>query len=55
MEAEGGESVYQDSMDDVVKEFGENGFVQVDDGRKIVFIPGCSTLLSMVKSEGGHI
>ena len=29
------------------------GFVQVDDGRKIVFVPGCSIPLTIVKSDGG--
>ncbi|XP_036169399.1 arginine--tRNA ligase, cytoplasmic isoform X3 [Myotis myotis] len=30
------------------------GFVQVDDGRKIVFVPGCSIPLTIVKSDGGY-
>lgn len=30
------------------------GFVQVDDGRKIVFVPGCSVPLTIVKSDGGY-
>lgn len=29
------------------------GFLQMDDGRKIVFIPGCSVPLTIVKSDGG--
>lgn len=29
------------------------GVVQVDDGRKIVFVPGCSVPLTIVKSDGG--
>uniref|UniRef100_A0ACB8EJM1 Uncharacterized protein n=1 Tax=Sphaerodactylus townsendi TaxID=933632 RepID=A0ACB8EJM1_9SAUR len=50
---ERGESYYQDMMADIVKEFEEQGFVQVDDGRKIVFVPGCSIPLTVVKSDGG--
>uniref|UniRef100_A0A8D0QCX4 Arginine--tRNA ligase, cytoplasmic n=1 Tax=Sus scrofa TaxID=9823 RepID=A0A8D0QCX4_PIG len=30
------------------------GFVQVDDGRKIVFVPGCPVPLTIVKSDGGY-
>lgn len=30
------------------------GFVQMDDGRKIVFVPGCSIPLTIVKSDGGY-
>ncbi|XP_007520916.1 arginine--tRNA ligase, cytoplasmic [Erinaceus europaeus] len=51
---ERGESFYQDRMDDIVKEFEERGFVQVDDGRKIVFVPGCAVPLTIVKSDGGY-
>ncbi|KAI5774563.1 RARS1 [Gulo gulo luscus] len=51
---ERGESFYQDRMNDVVKEFEDKGFVQVDDGRKIVFVPGCSIPLTIVKSDGGY-
>ncbi|XP_034961060.2 arginine--tRNA ligase, cytoplasmic isoform X1 [Zootoca vivipara] len=50
---ERGESYYQDKMNDIVKEFEERGFVQVDDGRKIVFVPGYSVPLTIVKSDGG--
>ncbi|XP_072803357.1 arginine--tRNA ligase, cytoplasmic isoform X2 [Vicugna pacos] len=51
---ERGESFYQDRMNDVVKEFEDRGFVQVDDGRKVVFVPGCSVPLTVVKSDGGY-
>ncbi|XP_077613475.1 arginine--tRNA ligase, cytoplasmic isoform X2 [Crocuta crocuta] len=51
---ERGESFYQDRMNDIVKEFEDRGFVQVDDGRKIVFVPGCSVPLTIVKSDGGY-
>ncbi|XP_068958508.1 arginine--tRNA ligase, cytoplasmic isoform X2 [Petaurus breviceps papuanus] len=51
---ERGESFYQDRMADVVREFEERGFVQVDDGRKIVFVPECSIPLTIVKSDGGY-
>uniref|UniRef100_A0A8C2S615 Arginine--tRNA ligase, cytoplasmic n=1 Tax=Capra hircus TaxID=9925 RepID=A0A8C2S615_CAPHI len=51
---ERGESFYQDKMHDIVKEFEDRGFVQVDDGRKIVFVPGYSVPLTIVKSDGGY-
>ncbi|XP_044517637.1 arginine--tRNA ligase, cytoplasmic [Gracilinanus agilis] len=51
---ERGESFYQDRMTDIVKEFEEKGFVQVDDGRKIVFVPEISVPLTIVKSDGGY-
>nr|BAE87594.1 unnamed protein product [Macaca fascicularis] len=51
---ERGESFYQDRMNDIVQEFEDRGFVQVDDGRKIVFVPGCSIPLTIVKSDGGY-
>ncbi|XP_025722856.1 arginine--tRNA ligase, cytoplasmic [Callorhinus ursinus] len=51
---ERGESFYQDRMNGIVKEFEDKGFVQVDDGRKIVFVPGCSIPLTIVKSDGGY-
>ncbi|XP_048193302.1 arginine--tRNA ligase, cytoplasmic [Perognathus longimembris pacificus] len=51
---ERGESFYQDRMPAVVKEFEDKGFVQVDEGRKIVFVPGCSVPLTVVKSDGGY-
>ncbi|XP_069510398.1 arginine--tRNA ligase, cytoplasmic [Ambystoma mexicanum] len=51
---ERGESFYQDRMDAVVKEFEEKGLVQMDEGRKIVFPPGCTVPLTIVKSDGGY-
>uniref|UniRef100_A0A8C9WDT1 Arginine--tRNA ligase, cytoplasmic n=1 Tax=Scleropages formosus TaxID=113540 RepID=A0A8C9WDT1_SCLFO len=51
---ERGESHYQDMMTDVVKEFEEKGLVQLDEGRKIVFPPGHSIPLTVVKSDGGY-
>nr|XP_046265712.1 arginine--tRNA ligase, cytoplasmic [Scatophagus argus] len=51
---ERGESFYQDMMAEVVKEFEERGFVQMDEGRKIVFAPGLSLPLTIVKSDGGY-
>ncbi|XP_075712532.1 arginine--tRNA ligase, cytoplasmic isoform X2 [Rhinoderma darwinii] len=48
-----GESYYQDKMIQVVKEFEEKGFVEVDEGRKVVFPPGCSIPLTIEKSDGG--
>ncbi|NP_956342.1 arginine--tRNA ligase, cytoplasmic [Danio rerio] len=51
---ERGESYYQDMMTAVVKEFEEKGLVEVDEGRKIVFAPGQSIPLTIVKSDGGY-
>uniref|UniRef100_A0A671QQX5 Arginine--tRNA ligase, cytoplasmic n=1 Tax=Sinocyclocheilus anshuiensis TaxID=1608454 RepID=A0A671QQX5_9TELE len=51
---ERGESYYQDMMTVVVKEFEEKGLVQLDEGRKIVFAPGQSIPLTIVKSDGGY-
>ncbi|KAJ1127783.1 hypothetical protein NDU88_006176 [Pleurodeles waltl] len=51
---ERGESFYQDRMDAVVKEFEAKGLVQFDEGRKIVFPPGCTVPLTIVKSDGGY-
>lgn len=51
---ERGESFYQDRMDAVVKEFEDKGLVQMDEGRKIVFPPGCTVPLTIVKSDGGY-
>ncbi|KAM4037031.1 arginine--tRNA ligase, cytoplasmic isoform 5-T6 [Anomaloglossus baeobatrachus] len=48
-----GESYYQDKMIQVVKEYEEKGFVELDEGRKIVFIPGCSIPLTIEKTDGG--
>lgn len=49
-----GESYYQDKMIQVVKEFQEKGFVEEDEGRKVVFPPGCSIPLTIEKSDGGY-
>ncbi|XP_077403713.1 arginine--tRNA ligase, cytoplasmic [Vanacampus margaritifer] len=51
---ERGESFYQDLMKDVVKEFDERGLSELDEGRKIVFAPGLSVPLTIVKSDGGY-
>uniref|UniRef100_A0A8C6WLW3 Arginine--tRNA ligase, cytoplasmic n=1 Tax=Neogobius melanostomus TaxID=47308 RepID=A0A8C6WLW3_9GOBI len=51
---ERGESYYQDMMTKVVKEFEERGFVELDEGRKIVFAQGQSLPLTVVKSDGGY-
>lgn len=51
---ERGESFYQDMMTAVVKEFEEKGLVEMDEGRKIVFTPGHSVPLTVVKSDGGY-
>ena len=47
---ERGESFYQNLMNDVVAEFEKANLVQVDEGRKVVFPPGRSIPLTIVKS-----
>uniref|UniRef100_A0A8C2ZGM7 Arginine--tRNA ligase, cytoplasmic n=1 Tax=Cyclopterus lumpus TaxID=8103 RepID=A0A8C2ZGM7_CYCLU len=51
---ERGESYYQDMMTKVVKEFDERGLSELDEGRKIVFVPGQPIPLTIVKSDGGY-
>ncbi|XP_034033749.1 arginine--tRNA ligase, cytoplasmic [Thalassophryne amazonica] len=51
---ERGESYYQDLMTEVVKMLEEKGIMQLDEGRKIVFPPGQSVPLTVVKSDGGY-
>ncbi|KAJ8348424.1 hypothetical protein SKAU_G00270130 [Synaphobranchus kaupii] len=51
---ERGESFYQDMMTAVVQEFEEKGLMELDEGRKIVFAPGQSIPLTVVKSDGGY-
>ncbi|XP_041656824.1 arginine--tRNA ligase, cytoplasmic [Cheilinus undulatus] len=51
---ERGESFYQDLMTEVVKEFDEKGLSKMDEGRKLVFVPGQSIPLTIVKSDGGY-
>ncbi|XP_060746955.1 arginine--tRNA ligase, cytoplasmic [Tachysurus vachellii] len=51
---ERGESYYQDMMTEVVKEFEQKGLVELDEGRKIIFAPGNSVPLTVVKSDGGY-
>ncbi|XP_061595256.1 arginine--tRNA ligase, cytoplasmic [Cololabis saira] len=51
---ERGESYYQDLMTEVVKEFEDKGLAELDEGRKIVFAPGQSVPLTIVKSDGGY-
>uniref|UniRef100_A0A665TM61 Arginine--tRNA ligase, cytoplasmic n=1 Tax=Echeneis naucrates TaxID=173247 RepID=A0A665TM61_ECHNA len=51
---ERGESYYQELMTEVVKEFDGKGLTQMDEGRKLVFVPGQSIPLTIVKSDGGY-
>lgn len=48
-----GESFYHDRMKVVVAELEEKGFLQLDEGRKVMFIPGQKVPLTVVKSDGG--
>ncbi|XP_043219701.1 arginine--tRNA ligase, cytoplasmic-like isoform X2 [Amphibalanus amphitrite] len=48
-----GESFYQSRMQGVVQQLTEAGFLEEDDGRKIMFAPGCDLPLTVVKSDGG--
>ncbi|XP_037076536.1 arginine--tRNA ligase, cytoplasmic-like [Pollicipes pollicipes] len=48
-----GESFYQSRMQDVVQVLTERGFLEEDNGRQIMFAPGCDLPLTVVKSDGG--
>jgi arginyl-tRNA synthetase len=49
-----GESFYQKMMDNVIKEFESKNLVVTEEGRKLVFPPGSSIPLTVVKSDGGY-
>lgn len=49
-----GESFYQSLMGNVVKELEEKGLVEIDDGRKIMWVDGQTIPLTLVKSDGGY-
>ncbi|RNA01887.1 arginine--tRNA cytoplasmic [Brachionus plicatilis] len=51
---ERGESFYQNLMKEVVADFEKENLVTVEDGRKLVFPPGVSIPLTIVKSDGGY-
>ncbi|KAM9788922.1 arginine--tRNA ligase, cytoplasmic [Neosynchiropus ocellatus] len=51
---ERGESFYQEMMTEVVKELEDKGLLELDEGRKIMFAPGQSIPLTVVKSDGGY-
>lgn len=51
---ERGESFYQDRMNVVVKLLEEKGVLEEDEGRKIMFAPGLTVPLTVVKSDGGY-
>ncbi|XP_043942518.1 arginine--tRNA ligase, cytoplasmic-like isoform X2 [Protopterus annectens] len=51
---ERGESFYQGTMKEVVKEFEEKGFVQLTEGRKTVLPHNCNTDLTIETSDGGY-
>lgn len=51
---ERGESFYQDMMGEVVKDLDERGFLEEDEGRKVMFAEGMSVPLTIVKSDGGY-
>ncbi|XP_041357238.1 arginine--tRNA ligase, cytoplasmic-like [Gigantopelta aegis] len=48
-----GESFYQELMKDVVKYLDDNGFLKKEEGRMVMFVPGESVPLTVVKSDGG--
>ncbi|XP_075914681.1 arginine--tRNA ligase, cytoplasmic [Petromyzon marinus] len=50
---ERGESFYQSLMQDVVEELKQKGLLQEDEGRLVLFAPGCAVPLTVVKSDGG--
>ncbi|KAF3841170.1 hypothetical protein F7725_007032 [Dissostichus mawsoni] len=49
-----GRVVLPGNMTKVVKEFDERGLSEMDEGRKIVFVPGQPIPLTIVKSDGGY-
>lgn len=48
-----GESFYQSRMEALVKELDDAGFLEEDDGRKVMFADGAGIPLTIVKSDGG--
>ncbi|XP_076118257.1 arginine--tRNA ligase, cytoplasmic-like [Mytilus galloprovincialis] len=50
---ERGESYYHKMMPNIVQELDDKNLTLVEDGRKIMFAPGCSVPLTLVKSDGG--
>ena len=50
---ERGESFYQDRMVKVVQLLNQAGCLEEDNGRKIMFVPGYSVPLTVIKSDGG--
>lgn len=50
---ERGESFYQDYMVAAVKVLKDQNMLEHDDGREIMFAPGCEIPLTVVKSDGG--
>lgn len=52
---EKGESFYQSHMEAIVKELSEKGFLEEDEGRKIMWDEAKSGIpLTIVKSDGGY-
>ncbi|KAH7954186.1 hypothetical protein HPB49_016258 [Dermacentor silvarum] len=51
---ERGESFYHDMMGEVVKDLEERGFLEEDDGRKVMFAENMPVPLTIVKSDGGY-
>lgn len=49
-----GESFYQPMMGPIVSLLEQKGMVQVEDGRKIVFVEGQSVPLTIEKSNGSY-
>ncbi|XP_071492205.1 arginine--tRNA ligase, cytoplasmic-like [Diadema antillarum] len=49
-----GESFYQERMNSVVEMLEKAGVLEEDEGRKIMFTPGSSVPLTIVKSDGGY-
>ncbi|XP_042230937.1 arginine--tRNA ligase, cytoplasmic-like isoform X2 [Homarus americanus] len=48
-----GESYYQSRMETLVKQLDDAGFLEQDDGRKVMFAEGADIPLTVVKSDGG--
>jgi len=50
---ERGESFYQSHMENLVKDLTSRGFLEEDEGRKVMFGPGAPIPLTVIKSDGG--
>ncbi|XP_077984935.1 arginine--tRNA ligase, cytoplasmic-like isoform X2 [Glandiceps talaboti] len=50
---ERGESFYNDMMPGIVKQLEDGNHIKLDEGRKVMFVPGTDVPMTVVKSDGG--